>query len=342
MVVDGRSYTSRGEVSESLPVTIHRRGYRCAYLDSCSAFTLLFNRCCVVIHKMVVIALAPSVHAPRIQSIESLMRTFLPADGLEPLNVDAQDSVAPAARAESTSKSTASARSNNGDGDPAPFRTRGLHSVQPGHLPPGKTTKVGLAGHASSSERNGIREPFTALGENDAVWDEVGVDGPSLVLSSPLELEPILPPSMTLEGISIANETVATTAGEVSTAGSAGVGASELGVTSATPNFPEPSMMATRCETGFSSGVREVDDRLWLVYDGVSAAGKGVISRVNAPDPYWIGRASSCAVCPYPHSIDFCSSFESANLLRAVQVCEIVGGFALTVRPSMNIFLAFR
>lgn len=62
------------------------------------------------------------------------------------------------------------------------------------------------------------------------------------------------------------------------------------------------------------------DERLWLVYDGVSAAGKGVISKINAADPYWLARPPPGAVCPHAHSMEFHSEFESANLLRAVQV----------------------
>ncbi len=67
------------------------------------------------------------------------------------------------------------------------------------------------------------------------------------------------------------------------------------------------------------------DERLWLVYDGDSAAGKGIVSKINAPDPYWLGRAPPGAVCPHQHSMEFCSTFESANLLRAVQAREAAG-----------------
>lgn len=141
--------------------------------------------------------------------------------------------------------------------------------------------------------------------------------------SSPVDLEPILLPasSSSSSSMSAAAATAfdATPAekGTTGSSASTAIGAAN-GSGGAASNGPYAPVGQGVLPSRYPSG--SGDDRLWLVYDGVSAAGKGVISKVNAPDPYWLGRASPGVVCPHAHSMEFHSSFESANLLRAVQV----------------------
>ncbi|CAM9356747.1 unnamed protein product [Chrysoparadoxa australica] len=73
---------------------------------------------------------------------------------------------------------------------------------------------------------------------------------------------------------------------------------------------------------------------LWLVYESASAGGRGIQSRVHAPDPYWVARPTAGAESPYPHSLEFDSSFEGANLLRAVQRGE--AEYDLFLRPDLH------
>lgn len=169
-----------------------------------------------------------------------------------------------------------------------------------------------------------------------AFWDEVRASSSGLVVSSPEELEPMLsPPSNLLKHVTTEDTLPVTEAvvidpvegsssaesppsaavaagGEEEGGGGGGRGEAKAGSMSELPNPKSSSGVG-----GFCSGN---DDQLWVVYDCASAAGKGVMSKVNAPDPYWLGRASPGAVCPHAHSMEFDSCFEGANLLRAVQV----------------------
>jgi len=84
------------------------------------------------------------------------------------------------------------------------------------------------------------------------------------------------------------------------------------------PNFLErltntsANSMAVR---GFSS--LSLSDRMHLCYEGASAAGRGLHSRVLAPVPYAV--PSNGIGEPFEHSLTFDSEFESGNLHRVVQ-----------------------
>jgi len=58
-------------------------------------------------------------------------------------------------------------------------------------------------------------------------------------------------------------------------------------------------------------------DRLHVVYEGGSAAGRNIASRCATPVPYLVPQGGCGA--PFEHSLTFDSEFESGNLLRAVQ-----------------------
>jgi len=60
-----------------------------------------------------------------------------------------------------------------------------------------------------------------------------------------------------------------------------------------------------------------VPSRMHLVYEGASAAGKGLASRCPTPVPYNVPPSGLGP--PFEHSLTFDSEFESGNLLRAVQ-----------------------
>lgn len=62
----------------------------------------------------------------------------------------------------------------------------------------------------------------------------------------------------------------------------------------------------------------DVPDRLQLVYESQSAAGRDVISRCPTPVPYEMPDRQSVGE-PFEHSLTFDSEFESGNLLRAIQ-----------------------
>lgn len=152
----------------------------------------------------------------------------------------------------------------------------------------------------------------------ESFWDEAEAGGPGLVMTSPPDLEPMLSPSCSSfidETGSDSPPVRSTAAGEDSVSGEATVGSSAAG---GAGTVPGTSRLPQGTIFGGCGGGN--DDRLWLVYEGPSAAGKGVMSRVNAPDPYWLGRPSPGVLCPHAHSIKFFSCFEGANLLRAVQV----------------------
>lgn len=181
--------------------------------------------------------------------------------------------------------------------------------------------------------------------------DEASAGGAGLAVSSPADLEPFLRPAPSSLSTAAASTTFDGTPTEKGPATGAGAGATGSSFSSSSPSptaaisaananangpgstatsggayvLPGQGMLPSRSPSGSGAmGGGAGDDRLWLVYEGVSAAGKGVISKVNAPDPYWLGRASPGVVCPHAHSMEFHASFESANLLRAVQVREAV------------------
>lgn len=278
------------------------------------------------------------------------MRTFLPDDPPEPPSVDQDCNSTHPTTSTDTSSSTAA---NAGSGQQAPDSTLAagerLHSsrVAAGAAEIGNECSSG--GNGSDSRNNGgvgggrVRSPSSSNnngggggGGGSSFTDEAAAGGAGLVLSSPRHLEPFLSPSSLSASPLIANPssaevksvaevtTVEATAGEIAglglangscaaVAASVPVGASSQGVGSAT------GMTPSKYPVGAGGGMGQ-DDPLWLVYEGGSAAGKGVLSKVNAPDPYWLGRAPPGAVCPHQHSMEFFSSFESSNLLRAVQV----------------------
>lgn len=279
--------------------------------------------------------------------MEALIRTFLPAEPPEPPPIEAQASGAAAAGSAAAAALSLSAGENkHGDGRliaAAAARAsditggvRGPSSLQQRRLTAGKITAgggsavVGSTGDSSSSGADGGGGGGGRGGEDirgadsGAFWDEAGAGGAGLVLSSPLDLEPVLPPSCSgslSAGPSLSAASSPSAAARVLATAAAGATGPLFSV--------GPGTMPSRSAGGAGAAVTgaaggNADDRLWLVYEGASAAGKGVISRVNAPDPYWLGRASPGAVCPHPHSMEFHSAFEGANLLRAVQVCACV------------------
>ena len=84
------------------------------------------------------------------------------------------------------------------------------------------------------------------------------------------------------------------------------------------PNFLERlnnSSVNPIVNRGFSSLVGS--ERMHLCYEGSSAAGRGLHSRVLAPVPYMVPTNGIGE--PFEHSLTFDSEFESGNLHRAVQ-----------------------
>lgn len=252
------------------------------------------------------------------------METFLPDETLESPTIESKDSVTNAA--EATAKTIAFTEPDSGSvganpndaGDTKTPNTsslsvRGLiHSVQPRRSNPGKTVTIGGTGLTSDSpEEDGARGASPGGKETNAFWAELGGGRKGLVVSSPPELEPILPPSMNSAGVPNAEGTTGTITPDISEAAA---------TTKTNGSCIGEGTMPETYPTSVGAEATGVEDRLWLVYESNWAAGKGVISRVQAPDPYWIGHPTPGAVCPHPHSMEFFSSFESANLLRAVQV----------------------
>lgn len=75
-------------------------------------------------------------------------------------------------------------------------------------------------------------------------------------------------------------------------------------------------------------------EQLWQVYEGASAAGRGTQSRIQAAEPYDLEPPPVGAVSPYAHSVTFDSTFESGNLLRAVQ--RGPAEYDLFLRPDLH------
>ncbi|CAM9668975.1 unnamed protein product [Ectocarpus sp. 4 AP-2014] len=276
------------------------------------------------------------------EGVEHLMRTFLLDDPPEPDEVD-QDSALPAAPPAATlSSAAAKADGSEQASDDRSTATGAVIDGDAHDSSGGKNT-----GGGGDSGRSG--SPANSRGRGGSAFvDEAAADGAGLMLSSPTNLEPFLLPSassllMTNSSLSAAAVTATPPAGV-----GGGIGATLPhrpgggGALTSAAGAPNPSvgaaagLLSYRYPVGASGGGGAMgsDDRLWLVYDGDSAAGKGVVSKVNAPDPYWLGRAPPGAVCPHRHSMEFFSSFESANLLRAVQ--RGPAEYDLFLRPDLH------
>lgn len=271
------------------------------------------------------------------------MRTFLPDDPPDPPSVD-QD--CNSAHPPDSTDTSSSAATNAVSGQQASDNTRAAGEASNSNRSATGAAEIandgGSSGNGSSCRNIGgggrAGSPGSSNSSSDgggsSFVDEAAADGSGLVLSSPRHLEPFLSPSsLSASPLMVSPSTAERkSAAEVTTVeAAAGVNAG-LGVANgssvaaaATAGASSPiagstaAMLPSKVPAG-TSGVPGQDDPLWLVYEGVSAAGKGVVSKVNAPDPYWLGRASPGAVCPHQHSMEFFSSFESSNLLRAVQV----------------------
>lgn len=256
------------------------------------------------------------------------MRTFLPDDPPEPDEVD-QDSALPAAPPAATSSSAAAKA--DGSEQASDDRSTATGTVVDGDGHDGSGGKN--TGGGGDSGRSG--SPANSRGRGGSAFvDEAAAGGVGLMLSSPTNLEPFLLPSAS--SLLMANSSLSAAAVTATPPAGVGEGVGATlphrpgggGALTSAAGAPNPSvgaaagLLSYRYLVGASGGGGAMgsDERLWLVYDGDSAAGKGVVSKVNAPDPYWLGRAPPGAVCPHRHSMEFFSSFESANLLRAVQV----------------------
>ena len=82
------------------------------------------------------------------------------------------------------------------------------------------------------------------------------------------------------------------------------------------PNFLEKLCPGSSISREFLSSPSSID-RMHVVYESLSAAGKGVMSKCRTPVPYDVpleGNGES-----FSHSLTFDSEFECGNLLRAVQ-----------------------
>ncbi|CAM9876303.1 unnamed protein product, partial [Ectocarpus sp. 12 AP-2014] len=276
------------------------------------------------------------------EGVEHLMRTFLPDDPPEADEVD-QDSTLPAAPPAATSSSAAAKADGSEQASDDRSIAAGAVVDRDGHDGSGgKNT-----GGGGDSGRSG--SPANSRGRGGSAFvDEAAAGSVGLMLSSPTNLEPFLLPSAS--SLLMANSSLSATAVTATPPAGVGEGVSATlprrpgggGALTSAAGAPNPSVGASagllsyRYPVGVSGGGGAMgsDERLWLVYDGDSAAGKGVVSKVNAPDPYWLGRAPPGAVCPHRHSMEFFSSFESANLLRAVQ--RGPAEYDLFLRPDLH------
>jgi hypothetical protein len=82
------------------------------------------------------------------------------------------------------------------------------------------------------------------------------------------------------------------------------------------PNFLERLNNPSSMNRSFNNNLMQAD-RMHICYEGATAAGKGIKSKVDTPVPY---------VCPingigdsFEHSLTFDSEFESGNLMKAIQ-----------------------
>lgn len=276
---------------------------------------------------------------PGLKAVENLIRTFLPAGSPEPPpEVAGDDGAITTARPTvkggppTPGDSSSSPRGEGSDGHKChggadtgsdPAKPLADHASQQQQQEQQQQQRRSGYGKGAAPGAGTTSTSRTASGSDQVdsasvpFWDEAGPDGPGLLMSSPPDPEPMLSPLSSVYDLEAAGETPA-----VGPVAPSGVSPNAIGPagSACAGGGSGPSVPASRFLSGLGGGAMCNDSRLWLVYDGASAAGKGVISRVNAPDPYWLGRASPGAVCPHPHSMKFYSSFEGANLLRAVQV----------------------
>lgn len=250
------------------------------------------------------------------------MRSFLPDDPPEPPPLDQDGDHAELTSASSTAATNAGKSEQASDNTLAAGERSSSSHLESG--PGGDENISGKNSGGSDTDRAGspsnANNGVGSGGGGGAFVDEAAVGGAGLLLASPQHLEPFLLPSSSSASPLM---TPSSTAEMMPAAVSHGPGSAEVAATGGGSNqFVGSEVLPSKYPFGASGGggAMGADERLWLVYDGVSAAGKGVISKINAPDPYWLGRAPAGAVCPHQHSMEFCSSFESANLLRAVQV----------------------
>eukprot|EP00752_Nemacystus_decipiens_P005218 g4737.t1 len=271
------------------------------------------------------------------ECVEHLMRSFLPDDPPEPPPLDQDGDHADTTSTSSTAVANAGSVEQASDIALAGGQRASSGSLGPGH-----------AGDENNNDKTSggsgqVGTPGNARGGGGAFVDEAAAGGAGLLLASPRHLEPFLLPSSSsmsplmatssttdLMSAVVTNPPDGPARGRVQNGGPGSAESSQF-VGSMSEVLPSkyPSGVS-----GGGGGAMTTDERLWLVYEGVSAAGKGVISKINAPDPYWLGRAPAGAVCPHQHSMEFCSSFESANLLRAVQ--RGPAEYDLFLRPDLH------
>lgn len=262
------------------------------------------------------------------------MRSFLPDDPPEPPPLDQDGDHADLNTTSSTPAASTGSDKQASDNTSAAGERSSSRKMPPGAAGDENNSGKGGSGNGRAGSPGDANDGLG--GGGGAFVDEAATGGAGLLLASPPHLEPFLLPSsssasplMTTSSQLMSAAAAATAevaAGGGVRAGVAnGPGSAEAAATAGVSNqfvSSMPEVMPSKYHLGASGagGAMGADERLWLVYDSVSAAGKGVVSKINAPDPYWLGRAPAEAVCPHRHSMGFCSSFESANLLRAVQV----------------------
>lgn len=257
------------------------------------------------------------------------MRSFLPDDPPEPPPLDQDGDHGDMSATSSTAAANAGSGEQASDNALVGSERSSSSNVEPGHA--GEEKSRGKNGGGSGRAGSPGNANNRIGGGEGAFVDEAAAGGAGLLLASPRHLEPFLLPSSSsasplMTTLSTANLMSAAVPNASNIAAGGGVqngpGTVEAATAAGVFVGSMAEMLPSKYPSGASGGggAMGADERLWLVYEGVSAAGKGVISKINAPDPYWLGRAPAGAVCPHQHSMEFCSSFESANLLRAVQV----------------------
>ena len=84
------------------------------------------------------------------------------------------------------------------------------------------------------------------------------------------------------------------------------------------PSNPEPIQLTSTVAPSLFRSQALFNDKLQIVYESTSAAGKGIPTRVAEEElPYELPLTPEQPL--FPHSISFDSEFESGNLLRAIQ-----------------------
>ena len=90
------------------------------------------------------------------------------------------------------------------------------------------------------------------------------------------------------------------------------------------PSYTEPISMENCGNPAAAQAIMmneqgDLNRRLHVVYEGSTAAGAGMASRVTPPAPYLVPLDTGFGQ-PFEHSLTFDACFESGNLLRAVRV----------------------